>query len=112
MGQKVHPYILRIGINKNWRSLWFADRKEYANNVNEDYKIRNYIKKKFVHAAVSYVVIERLAEEIKIKRHHRECNGERALDAKHSDTPNASRWYLYAASRWNGGCSSNRDRHG
>lgn len=67
MGQKVHPYILRLGINKNWHSLWFADGKEYANNITEDFKIRGYIKKKFVHAAVSYVVIERLAEEIKIK---------------------------------------------
>jgi len=67
VGQKVHPYILRIGINKNWRSLWFADSKEFPKNVAEDSRIRNYIKKRFTHAAVSYVVIERLAEEIKIK---------------------------------------------
>ena len=67
MGQKVHPFIQRIGINKNWRSLWYADRKEYAHNVIEDFRIRNYIKKKFVQAAVSYIVIERLAEQIKIK---------------------------------------------
>lgn len=67
MGQKVHPYILRIGINKNWRSLWFAERKEYAKNVNEDYRIRRYITKRFVHAAVSFIDIERLAEQIKIK---------------------------------------------
>jgi len=67
VGQKVHPYIQRIGINKDWRSLWFAERKDYAMNVVEDYKIRNFIKKRFVHAAVSYVVIERLAEQIKIK---------------------------------------------
>ena len=67
MGQKVHPYIQRIGINRTWRSMWFADHKEYAQNVIEDYAIRNLIKKKFVQAAVSYVVIERLAEKIKIK---------------------------------------------
>lgn len=67
MGQKVHPYILRIGINKNWRSMWYADRKEYAQNVTEDFKIRTYIKNRFVQAAISYTVIERLAEKIKIK---------------------------------------------
>ncbi len=67
MGQKVHPYILRIGINRNWRSLWFADRKEYAQNVVEDYRIREFIKKRFAQAAVSYVIIERLTNQVKIK---------------------------------------------
>ena len=68
MGQKVHPYIQRIGLIKNWRSLWYADRKQYAQNVAEDYKIRKYIQKKFIHAAVSYIVIERLAaDQVKIK---------------------------------------------
>lgn len=66
MGQKVNPYVQRIGINRNWRSLWYADRKEFQNNVIEDSKIRAYIKKKFVQASVSYVVIERVAEKIKI----------------------------------------------
>ncbi len=67
MGQKVHPYILRVGINKNWRSLWYAGTKDYANNILEDYKIRRYIMKNFSQAAVSYVVIERLAEQIRVK---------------------------------------------
>lgn len=67
MGQKVHPYILRIGINKNWRSLWYANPREYRKNVAEDYKIRRYILKNFSQAAVSYVNIERLADQIRIK---------------------------------------------
>ena len=67
MGQKVHPFIQRIGINRTWRSMWYADPKDYPQNVSEDYAIRNLIKKKFLQAAVSYVVIERLAEKIKIK---------------------------------------------
>lgn len=67
MGQKVHPYIQRIGINKNWRSLWYADPKNYSKNIAEDYQIRKYIKTRFAAAAVSYVLIERLAEQIKIK---------------------------------------------
>jgi len=67
VGQKVHPYILRIGINKNWRSLWYADRKDYANNIKEDYKIREFIRKRFVSASVSYVNIERMGDQVKIK---------------------------------------------
>ena len=69
MGQKVHPLALRLGYTKNWRSLWFAERKDYARNVQEDYKIRKYIREKFVQAAVSMIVIERLAEQIKVRIH-------------------------------------------
>lgn len=67
MGQKVSPIALRIGINKNWRSLWYADHKDFANNVIEDRKIRDYIKKKFIQGAVSLVEIERLADQIRIR---------------------------------------------
>lgn len=67
MGQKVHPYILRVGVNKNWRSLWYADPKDYASNIKEDHEIRNFIKKRYVHAAISYINIERMGEQIKIK---------------------------------------------
>jgi small subunit ribosomal protein S3 len=67
VGQKVNPIALRIGYTKNWRSLWYADKKDFAKNILEDYKIRDYIKEKFVQAAVSLVVIERLAEQIKVK---------------------------------------------
>lgn len=69
MGQKVNPIALRLGYIENWRSLWYADHKEYTNNIIEDYKIRRYITKRFVQAAVSKVVIERLAEKIKIIIH-------------------------------------------
>jgi len=47
--------------------LWYADRRGYAQNVREDYRIRDYIRKKFQQAAISYVIIERLAEDIKVK---------------------------------------------
>lgn len=66
MGQKVSPIILRMGYIENWRSIWFADKIEFRKNLIEDYRIREFIKKKFVQAAVSKVVIERLAEKIKI----------------------------------------------
>ncbi|MFH1360267.1 MAG: 30S ribosomal protein S3 [Candidatus Omnitrophota bacterium] len=67
MGQKVSPIILRIPYIKNWGSVWFADKKDYANNIIEDVKIRNYIKKKFAQAAVSKIIIERLAAQVKIR---------------------------------------------
>lgn len=67
MGQKVHPYCQRLGINKNWRSLWYAEHKDFKHNLIEDVKIRQFIKKRFVQAAVSHIVIERLAEQVKIK---------------------------------------------
>lgn len=43
MGQKVHPYALRIGINKGWKSRWYVNPKEYAKTLHEDIKIRNVI---------------------------------------------------------------------
>ena len=67
MGQKVSPLLLRIGYIKNWRSLWYADKKDFAKNIREDYKIRSYITKKFVHAAFSRVEIERLASQIRVR---------------------------------------------
>lgn len=69
MGQKVSPEILRIGYIKNWRSLWYAGKREFTKYVIEDYKIRQFIKERFVQAAVSKVIIERLADKIKIIIH-------------------------------------------
>ncbi|MCK5178388.1 MAG: 30S ribosomal protein S3 [Candidatus Omnitrophica bacterium] len=54
---------------EDWRSLWYADKNEYAKNVIEDYKIRKFIKERFKQAAVAKVVIERLADKTKIIIH-------------------------------------------
>ena len=67
MGQKVSPLVLRIGFIKNWNSLWFAKKREFAQYIKEDYLIRKHIKAKFVQAAISRIVIERLANKVKIK---------------------------------------------
>lgn len=67
MGQKVHPLILRIGFIKNWRSLWFAKPKEYAKFIEEDFKIRKFIKHNYKQAAISKIVIERLSDKVRIK---------------------------------------------
>ena len=62
MGQKVHPIGFRLGTIKNWNSKWFAER-DYATLLHEDMTIRNYVKNKLSHAAVSSVEIERVANK-------------------------------------------------
>jgi small subunit ribosomal protein S3 len=65
MGQKVHPTGFRLGFNKTWRSRWYAD-KEYADLLHEDLKLKSDLKKRFSHAGVSRVDIERAANKLKI----------------------------------------------
>ena len=67
MGHKVSPLILRIGFIRQWHSRWFAKPKDFALFIQQDYKIRKFIKSKFKQAAISKIVIERLAERIKIR---------------------------------------------
>lgn len=59
MGQKVDPRGLRIGITRTWNSSWYADKKEYVDLFHEDMQIRNTIKKKYYHAGISKINIER-----------------------------------------------------
>ena len=68
MGQKVNPNGLRIGINKNHSSHWFADKKEFANYLNEDIKIRQYLEKKLDERKVglSHIDIERIKRQVKV----------------------------------------------
>jgi small subunit ribosomal protein S3 len=65
MGQKVHPTGFRLGYNKTWRSRWYADR-EYADLLHEDLKLKQDLKKRFAHAGVSRVDVERAANKLKI----------------------------------------------
>ena len=65
MGQKVHPIGFRLGFNKTWRSRWYAE-KEYANLLHEDILLKKDLKKRFAHAGVSRVEIERAANKLKI----------------------------------------------
>jgi len=66
MGQKVNPNGLRLGINKDWQSKWFAD-KDYAKYLNNDIKIREYLFSSLKDAAVSEIVIERKKNRTDIK---------------------------------------------
>jgi small subunit ribosomal protein S3 len=67
MGAKVHPLIQRIGFIRTWHSRWFAGTKDYPKFILQDFNVRKFIKSKFKQAAVSKVVIERLADKIKIR---------------------------------------------
>lgn len=63
MGQKVSPVGMRVGINRDWESRWFADDKEYAKFLHEDIKVRKYVTKNLKDALVSHVEIERRESE-------------------------------------------------
>jgi small subunit ribosomal protein S3 len=68
VGQKVHPKGFRLGVIEQWDSRWFAKR-EYADLLHEDTKIRNFLKKRLYHAGVSKIEIERAANKLKIDIH-------------------------------------------
>jgi small subunit ribosomal protein S3 len=67
MGQKTHPHGVRVGIIKGWDSKWYANKKEFGDNLVEDNKIRKYVKKKLYVAGVSCIEIERTAGKVKVK---------------------------------------------
>lgn len=69
MGQKVHPIGFRVGIIKDWDGRWFAKKRDYANLILEDVKIRNYIKKRLYASGVAKVEIERAANRLKVTIH-------------------------------------------
>ena len=69
MGQKVNPIGFRVAVNRNWRSIWYADKKDFPVYVVEDYHIRRFVKKKLEQAAVSKVVIERAGNRVRVNIH-------------------------------------------
>ncbi len=69
MGQKVHPIGLRVGIIKDWDGRWFAKKRDYANLILEDVKIRNFVKKRLYASGVAKIEIERAANRLKVTIH-------------------------------------------
>jgi small subunit ribosomal protein S3 len=65
LGQKVHPVGFRLGFNKDWESRWFA-RKDYKELLHEDLKLRNELKKRFQHAGVSKIELERAGKKLTV----------------------------------------------
>ena len=68
MGQKTHPYAFRIGIVNDWKSRWFSD-KDYTKLVNQDYRIREFLKSELLKGAVSRIEIERTRDKVQVDIH-------------------------------------------
>ena len=68
MGQKTHPYGFRLGIIKDWRSRWYAE-KDFPRLLVEDETIRKYLHRRLAHAALSHVEIERKPSKIVVMLH-------------------------------------------
>ncbi len=69
MGQKINPIGFRLSVLHNWSSRWYANSKNFPHMLNEDIKVRDFLKQKLSHAAVSRVVIERPAKNARITIH-------------------------------------------
>nr|VFK13956.1 MAG: small subunit ribosomal protein S3 [Candidatus Kentron sp. LPFa] len=69
MGQKVHPTGIRLGIVKDWTSIWYAEGRDYAENLNTDLVVRAFLQKKLAHASVSRIDIWRPAKNARIVIH-------------------------------------------
>jgi small subunit ribosomal protein S3 len=69
MGQKINPIGFRLAINRNWSSRWYANSKNFSAMLLEDLKVREHLKRKLGHAAVSRVVIERPAKNARVTVH-------------------------------------------
>src|SRR6201997_3945749 len=69
MGQKVNPIGFRLGVNRDWRSRWYASTQELPDFLHSDLEIRDYVKKKLQFAAVAKIVIERAWNSIRVTIH-------------------------------------------
>lgn len=66
MGQKVNPHGARVGVIFGWSTRWYADKKDFANNLVEDFKLRKMIKEKYYAAGISRIDIERTAKDVTV----------------------------------------------
>ncbi len=69
MGQKVNPIGFRTGVMLDWKSRWYASKKEFADLLLEDHKIRDYVSKKYKFAGIPKIEIERTRDEVKVILH-------------------------------------------
>ena len=66
MGQKVNPHGARVGVIYDWSTRWYADKKDFANNLVEDYKLREMLKEKYYSTGISKIDIERTASTVTV----------------------------------------------
>ena len=69
MGQKVNPHGLRVGVIDGWNAQWYAGKKDFADNLYEDYKVRSYIKKQYNAYGISRIALERAQGKVIIDIH-------------------------------------------
>jgi small subunit ribosomal protein S3 len=69
LGQKANPIGLRVAVNKDWRSRWFAGKRDFGNLLIEDLKIRDLVKKRLENAALADVRLERYANRVRVNLH-------------------------------------------
>ncbi|MFH1067029.1 MAG: 30S ribosomal protein S3 [bacterium] len=69
MGQKTHPFGFRLAVRRNWRSMWYANKKDFPVFLKEDLDLRNYLKKRLEGAAISKIMIERAANRVRVTLH-------------------------------------------
>ncbi len=69
MGQKVHPTGIRLTISKDWNSVWYAEKRQYARYLNADLQVRRMLQEKLAGAGVSRIVIERPAKNARVTIH-------------------------------------------
>ena len=69
MGQKVNPHGARVGVILDWSTKWYAGKKDFSNNLIEDYKLRNMLKEKLNVAGISHIDIERSASKVGVTIH-------------------------------------------
>lgn len=66
MGQKIHPAGFRLAVTRDWSSRWYANSKSFAGMLNEDVRVREYLRKKLKHASVGRILIERPAKNARV----------------------------------------------
>ena len=66
MGQKVNPHGARVGVIMDWSTKWYASKKDFSNNLIDDYKLRNWLKEKLAAAGISHIDINRTAEKLDV----------------------------------------------
>ena len=69
MGQKTHPFGFRLGFNKTWSSRWFSKSRDYSRLIHEDLAMKKEIKKKYAHAGISEIVVERIGPKVRVIIH-------------------------------------------
>ena len=69
MGHKVHPIGIRLGISKDWNSKWFANKRQYAQYLAADLKVREMLRKKLAQAGISKILIERPSNTARVTIH-------------------------------------------